>query len=141
MQVAVSGVKDVGNRELVMHADLADSRKDLRQPASRHDAVVQVVVGLDTAERADGALAAGPQQVAFGRALGFAHGVAVVVGEDLTDGGHQLQRRLGDSVDLDQEHGAGVGRIARVVMRLHRADGDAVHHLEGRWNYAVADHR
>ena len=31
VQVAVAGVKDVGDRQLVMHADLADRRQHLRQ--------------------------------------------------------------------------------------------------------------
>src|SRR5207245_78852 len=44
------------------------------------------------------------------------------------------------AVDLDQQDGAGVGRIARVVVRLHRPDGDAVHHLERGGDDAATDH-
>jgi len=32
--------------------------------------------------------------------------------------------------DLDEEHSAGVGRVAGVVVSLDRADRDAVHHFE-----------
>ena len=141
MQVAVAGVEDVRDRQLVVHADLTDGREDLRKPASGYDAVVQVIVGLDASQRADRALAAGPQQVALGRSLSFAHRIAVVLGEHMADCVHQLERRLCDAVDLDQKHGAGVGRIARVVVRLHRADSDAVHHLERGGDDAVTDHR
>ena len=65
----------------------------------------------------------------------------MVLGENLADCVHQLERRLGDAVDLDQQDGAGVGRVAGVVVRLDRADGDAVHHLQGRGYDAVTDHR
>src|SRR5712692_4533357 len=141
MQVAVARVEDIRNRKLVVDADLADSRQDLGQLGARHDTVVQVVVGLDATERADRALAACPQEVALGRTLGFAHRVALVLREHPTHRGHQLEGRLGNAVDLGQEDRAGVGRIARLVVRLHRADGNPVHHLERRWDYAGSDDR
>ena len=63
----------------------------------------------------------------------------MVRGEDLADRGRELARRFLNSVDLDQEDGTSVGRIARVVVGLDRADGHTVHHLERRGHDPVSD--
>ena len=52
-----------------------------------------------------------------------------------------LAHVVGQAVDLDQQHRAGVHRVAGVVGRLDRLDGQVVHHLQRRGHDAGGDDR
>jgi len=54
VQIAITGVKDIQYLQLMTLRDLVDLTQHLRQHAPRHDGVVQVVVGLDARDGAEG---------------------------------------------------------------------------------------
>ena len=91
-------------------------------------------------KRADRAFATGPEQLPFGRVFRDPDLEGVVRLQDLLDRRGQLAGTLGQAVDLDQQHRPGARRIAGLVVRLDRADGDLVHHLQRGRDDAVADH-
>ena len=115
VQVAVAGVEHVHHREPLLGARSSyDLAQHVDEPGARDDRVVQVVVGRDAGDRAERRLAALPEQ----RALG-------VVGRDA----HRCARRARarsrrrrrpasadaglEPVELDEQHGGGVARVAR----------------------------
>ena len=134
-------MKDVADRQLVIARDPVDRVHHLGQPRARNAGVLDVVVRRDAADRAGRAFARGPQRVAFGLVARRAPGQRAVRARD---GG---QRRLaGRDVfvragDLDQQHRAGVLRIAGVKVRLDRVRDERVHDLERGRHDARADDR
>src|SRR3546814_10551746 len=62
MQVAVAGVKDVGDAQAVARAELAHALQHQRQARARDGAVHAVVVRRDAADRREGRLAPGPER-------------------------------------------------------------------------------
>ena len=61
VDVAVAGVKDVGDAQVVPLADVGDEPQDVRQLGARHDAVLRAVARAEPADRAEGLLAALPE--------------------------------------------------------------------------------
>ena len=139
VQVAVAGMEDVGDAQAIAVADDLQARQGFGQAGAGDDAVVGVIVGRQASDGAERLLAALPQQGALGVVLGDAHGLAVVL---LADVGNAL--RVGfhavlDAVELDEQEGAGVQRQTGLDGRLHRLDGQVVHHFQGRRDNAGAD--
>src|SRR5205823_12819059 len=73
MDVAVAGVEDIGDPQALLFGDPADDAQDLGHLGARHDAVLRAVVGRQTADGAEGALAALPERRALGLVGGDAH--------------------------------------------------------------------
>ena len=71
MHVAVAGMGDVDDADLVAAADFHDPAEDARQLRPRHHAVLDEVAGAEAAHGADGQFAALPQQLALGRRGGL----------------------------------------------------------------------
>ena len=71
MHVAVAGMGDVDDADLVPAADFRDPAEDVRQLRPRHHAVLDQVAGAQAAHGADRRLAALPQQLALGRRGGL----------------------------------------------------------------------
>src|SRR3546814_3253830 len=69
MQVAVAGVKDVGDAQAVARAELAHALQHQRQARARDGAVHAVVVRRDAADRREGRLAPGPERQSLRLAL------------------------------------------------------------------------
>ena len=66
MQIAVAGVKHVGDAEIVFLREVADARQRLRQRAAGNGAVHAEIVGRYPPDRRESRLAAGSEQIAFG---------------------------------------------------------------------------
>ena len=132
VQVPVAGVEDVHHQQVVARGDLVHLAEHLHEPPSGHDGVVQVVVGLDPGDGAEGVLAALPDEGPLGLVGGHPHRARPVGQADL---GHALHRILDaglQAVDLDDEDGRGVGGEAGVDEGLHRPGDEGVHHLDRR---------
>src|SRR4051794_33139687 len=70
MQVAVAGIKNIGDAKIVFCGKIADSRQRLRQFAARNGAVHAEVVGRNPPNGGKSCLAPGPEQIAFGFGAG-----------------------------------------------------------------------
>src|SRR5262249_6027634 len=110
MDIAVAGVEDVGDAELVLAADALDLAENVRQLSARHDAVLREVARRQAADRSKGLLATFPQQQSVRLAAGPAYFAAFVL---LGDGSDALrvgiQARL-QAVDFHDQHRSDVER-------------------------------
>ena len=131
MQVAVAGVKHIGDAQMVSGADVGDLPHDLGQPAARDHPVLHVVVGCQRTQRAEGALAALPQPQSLSVVLGHAHSARPASHADLLDHTGAALRGFAHSFQLDQQHGVGIAWISDRRPGFHRLDGETVHHLQG----------
>ena len=131
MEVAVAGVEDVGDLDLVAGGDVVDLVEDVGEAGAGHDAVQDVVVGLDVAEAADGALAAGPKALAVRGFAGDADLAGLEALHDGLDGGALGVDLGGGAVDFDDEDGFGVEGEAGVEDGFDGGDGLLVDHFEG----------
>ena len=85
VQVAVAGVEDVHDDQVVLGRDPLDALEHLDQAGARHHAVVQVVVRGDPRHRAEGALARLPEQRRLGGVARHPHPARPVRGADGLD--------------------------------------------------------
>ena len=132
MEVAVAGVEDVADPQPVLASELADPAQHLRQPRPRHDPVLDVVVGRHAAHRGERRLAPAPEQRPL-RLVGRDADLERAAREaELAHRGHVLLDLDGDAVELDEQHGARAGRVARRDCRLGGLDRERVHHLDRR---------
>ena len=140
MQVAIAGMEHVANPQPRSYGQVANLPEHFRQPRSRHDAVLHVVVRRHTAHRGERRFAAPPDA----RAL-------LVIRRDLDGRGTGTPARLLDdlkqrsdlcrrTVELDDQN-----RVGRREVRMHRGlrrlNRERVHHLDGRRDDARADDR
>ncbi|CAI8810606.1 hypothetical protein EMIT0373P_20256 [Pseudomonas chlororaphis] len=139
VHVAVAGMEHVGHPQLVFGGQRGDGLEHPRQCAARDGAVHAVVVRRQPAHRREGVLAPGPET----HPLGFVAGLA-----DL-DGTGPFEHRADpvavvvdigfDTVQLAQQDGLGVHRVAGVNEVLGGADRQVVHHLQAAGNDAGGD--
>ncbi len=66
MEVAVPRVEDVADLQAMLVGQLLDPPEHLRQPRSRHDAILHVVVGGDATHRGERRLSPLPEKCAVG---------------------------------------------------------------------------
>ena len=65
MKVAVAGMKNIADLQIVFAADFLDAPQSFRQARARNHAVLHVIHRRNAAQRAEGILPALPQQIAF----------------------------------------------------------------------------
>src|SRR4030095_7164970 len=103
MDVAVAGVKDVADPELVALGGRGDAAEGLRHARPRDPALLGAVVRCEAADRPEGALPALPEQGALGVVAGEADLLGAVLATDARDALHLVVQTRGRSVELDQE--------------------------------------
>ena len=130
MEVAVAGVKDVGDAQPVRRRQCIDLLEHIAQARARDDAVLHVVARADPAHRGERGLARFPDQRSFdvvGRDADLGRAACGARVDDFT------KRRIrldGRPVELDDQRGAAVG-IPGVHRLLARHDREPIHHLDG----------
>src|SRR5215203_5253999 len=138
MQIPIPGVEDVCDPQAVPPGELGDLAKDCRELRARDDAVLDVVVVGDAAHSTECGLASLPEEGAFVVVLGHPDLCGLVLLADLKHPS-ELFLHLGfRSIQLDNEHRAGVGQ-AWMHGRLDGLHGQAVHHLDGSGDYPLTD--
>ncbi len=141
MQIAVAGVKDVGDAQAVFLRQLPHARQHLRQLGARDGAVHAVIVGRDAADRRERRLAAGPeQQPLLLRGGDPAGDGAARLGDGLDALDQMIDLGL-RAVELDDQQRLDIERIAGMDEFLDRVDRRPVHHLHAAGNDAGADDR
>ena len=139
MQVAVAGVEHIGDAQPVMLRQFAHALEHLRQSRPRDGAIHAVVVGRDASDRRERRLAAGPEQQPLlfgGRDLAARRPARCRDRLDTLDQMIDLGLR---AVDLDDQQGFHIERIAGVDEFLDRVDRRPVHHLHAARDDAGAD--
>src|SRR5215203_2688632 len=138
MQIPIPGVEDVCDPQPVPPGELGDLAKDCRELRARDDAVLDVVVVGDAAHSTECGLASLPEEGAFVVVLGHPDLCGLVLLADLKYPS-ELFLHLGfRSIQLDNEHRAGVGQ-AWMHGRFDGLHGQAVHHLDGSGDYPLTD--
>src|SRR3954454_16910904 len=132
MQVALTGMEDVGDADARRCAQLGDVAQDLRQCRPRDHTVLHDVVPADPADRGERRLAATPDLHPFRVVDGQPHleraGRLTVA---LDESEVRLDLRLGP-VQLDDEDRTRADWIATAHRGFRCLDGERVHHLDRR---------
>ena len=113
MDVAVTGVTEAGNEQLMTALQIANQLEQRRHAAARHDDVVVDLLGLEGAQRVRQLASRLPDRVAL-----FGAGGAPHLGSASGATGVENQRRFfldagGHAVHLDDQHRAGAARRQR----------------------------
>jgi hypothetical protein len=130
MQVAVPGVEDVADLQLALLGHALDVAQHLGNVAARDDAILGVVGRRQASEGSERRLATLPQQLAL-RIVGGAPDLARTV--TLANRAHGIGlvgHGLAQSFQLNQQHRAGIHRVAGMGRFLDAAQRLAVQHLQ-----------
>jgi hypothetical protein len=134
VEVAITGMEHVHDRQVVAIGDVVHLSQDGNQFGARHHGVMEVVVGGQLGHSPESSLAPLPQQVALGLigshpdprgVVGFGHGSNQFC--FCCDGG----RVTGD---FGQKHCSRLGREARPNEPLYRHSHRLIHHFQGGWD-------
>ena len=125
MQIAVAGVEDVADDQVVFLRDIADVSQHRGNLAARHHAILRVVRRADAPQRRESHLAALPQQRALFFVLGAPHLARLLLQADFPHRFRLLFHRLAQSFQLDQQHRARIQRIAGVAERFDGAQASS----------------
>ncbi len=139
MQIAVSGVKYVGDGEVIFLADFHHFGERLRQTGARYGAIVDEIVGTQAAHGAEGALPAGPDVVAFRLVLGNPDFPHIVLPADSEDAFREPLHTVFQAVELDDQDRRRIGGKAHVIGLFDCLNRQVVHHLEGSGNDPFPD--
>ncbi len=139
MQIAVAGVKNVGDAKTVFFGEIADSRQRLRQRPARNSPVHAEIIGRNPPHRRKRRLAPRPEQIALRLGLGnLTRGRAAAL-RDRLDAADQFIDLDAGTIELDDQQRLDIERIAGVHKGFGGVDRWFVHHLHAARNDAVAD--
>ena len=139
MQIAVAGVKHVGDGKIVFFREIADPRQGFRQRAARDGAVHAEIVGRNPSHRRKCGLAPGPEQVALTFRIGNLTRGRPAALRDRFDPADQLVDLDARTIELDDQQRLDVERIARMHKGFGGVDRGLVHHLHAARDNAGAD--
>src|ERR1044072_2948225 len=129
MQVAVAGVKHIGDAQPELLGELARALQDQRQLGARNGAVHAVVVGRNAPDRRERCLAPGPEQEPFVLRRRDADLRRAALPRNRLHALQQMVHFRGRAVELDDQQGLDIERIARVDEFLDRMDRRPVHQI------------
>ena len=130
MDVAVTGVEDVDDPQVVFPADLLDSRQDIGQASARHDAVLRAIAGAQPPDRTEGLLAAFPKLLPLLGRLRQTDLPGSALVANLRDACLLPIESGFEPIDFDEQYGLGVEREAEVECLFDRFDNPLIHHLQ-----------
>ncbi len=140
MQIAISGVEDIRNLELVAVADVADLDENFRQFPKRDRPVHTIVIG-DAPDSAERRFAPKPNGGAFSLALAHLYSRRLEGLRDLLDAAQQVVHLFIGAFHFDDEQRADVQRISSLCETLADFNCGFVHKLDGDRNDAGRDDR
>src|SRR5918996_1768840 len=130
MEIAVAGMKHVGDAEIKLFADLADSLHYLRQLASRHHAVLDVIVGRQGPHSTEGAFAPLPKKLAFRLIFSDSDLARAATRANIAHEFHRTLRMFGQALDFDDQYRFGVAGKTNRRAGLDGFYGRSVDHLQ-----------
>ena len=139
VDIAVAGVEDAGDAQMVLGANFRDAGEHLGQLAAGDAGVLGTVAGADAADGAEGFFAGAPEiGAAFRVAAAFEGGDVVFLAEGF-DGGEVFVEAEILAVDFDDDEGLGGFWEAEMEGVLDDADHGAVEHFHGGGDDARGD--
>ncbi len=139
MQVAIAGMEHVGAGKPIFDGQFAHALEHQRQLGARDGAIHAVIIRRDAPDRREGRLAAGPEQQPLLLRIGDAAGRGPAVARNSLDPRDEMIDLGLRAVDLDDQQGLDVERIAGMHELLDRVDRRLVHHLHAARNDARGD--
>ncbi len=139
MQIAVAGMKHIGDAQAVFRRHLLHAVQHQRQLRARNGAVHAVIVRRDAADRRERRLAAGPEQQPLVLGIGHAASYRAAALGDVLHALEQMIDLILRTIELDDQQGLDVERIAGMDELLGGGDGGTVHHFHAAGNDAGAD--
>src|SRR5919106_3430925 len=130
MEIAVAGMKHVGDAEIKLFADLGNAFHYLGQLASRHHAVLDVIVGRQGPHSTEGAFAPLPKELAFGLIFSDSGLARAATSANIAHEFHRTLRMFGQALDFDDQYRFGVARKTNRRAGLDGFDGRSVYHLQ-----------
>src|SRR6185437_9569899 len=131
MDVAIAGVKNVRNAQVIFFAHRTDELHDLRQLRTRHHAILGKVIRTKPANRAKCPLAAFPEQRAFFVIFRDADFAGPMLFANFNDAPGLPVKPGRQAVQFHNQHRAGIEWKPKVIRRLNRLGDELVHHLQG----------
>ena len=138
MEIAVTGVENVGDAESGFAAEARDFAHHLRESGAGNDAVLHDVVGRDAAHGGEGGFAAFPDEGAFGFGLCDTNFRGAVDAANFGDVRHERGDFGFRAVEFDEEKPTAIG-IVSVDGGFGGLNGEIVHHLDGGREHACGD--
>ncbi len=132
MQVAVAGMKNVADLQIVFPGDFRDAAEGFRQARARDHAVLHVVHRRDAPESAERFFPAFPEQSALAVVARHAHFPRAMQLANFRDLGGLRFDRFGQPLHLDQQHRGAILRESGVDVILDGAQRESVEHLACR---------
>src|SRR5208282_4878109 len=139
MQVAVAGMKHIGDAQAVFRRHVLHAAEHKRQLGARDGAVHAVIVRRDATDGREGGFAAGPEQQPLLFGIGDAIRYRSTLPGDVLDAFEQMIDLGARAVEFDDQQRLDVERIAGMDEFLGGMNGGAVHHLHAARNDAGAD--
>ncbi len=139
VHVAVAGVEHVGHAQAELLGQVGNPLEHARQLAARNGAVHAVVVRRNTADRREGVLASRPEAHALGFVLGQAHFGGAGQLEHFADARAVVVHVGFHAIQLAEQDGLGIHRVASVDEVLGGADRQVVHHFQATGDDAGRD--
>ena len=138
VQIAVAGMEDIPDLQARLDFEGPDAAQHSGKLGSRNHPVLHVVVRRDAAHRRERRLASLPDPLALACIPRHLNVARTSVLTDLLDQAEQLRDFRLRSVELDDEHGVGLGEVW-MHGGLHSLDGESIHHLDRRRDDARGD--
>ena len=138
MEIAVASMKNVGNAQGVFFAEPRDLAHHSRKSSAGNHAVLNDVVGRNTAHCSERGFAAFPDECALGVGLGdanFPGAIRTANFVNVREKGLDFGER---AIKLDEKQAATVG-IVGVDGGFGGLDGEMVHHFNGGGEHAGGD--
>ena len=139
MQVAVAGMKHIGDAQAVFRRHVLHAAEHQRQLGARDGAVHAVIVRRDAADGRERGFAAGPEQQPLLFGIGDAIRYRSTLPGDVLDAFEQMIDLGARAVEFDDQQRLDVERITGMDKFLGGMNGGAVHHLHAARNDAGAD--
>ena len=139
VEIAVAGMKDIGDPQIVFLRQGLHARQHLGQFLAGDRAVHAVIVRRNATDGGEGGLAAGPEGGALLLRLRDAAGNSAIFVADRFHLGEEMIDLGLRPVELHDEKRLDVARIAGLNEVFRRVDGRPVHHLHTAGNDALGD--
>src|SRR6266850_3125352 len=137
MQIAVTGVENVANLKTELRADFLDAPKGLRKLRTGDHAIQDVIAGSETAQRAEGILAAFPEKFALGIVASDADFAGLMRATNFIDCGGLRGDGFGEALYFDEQDRRAIDGKSGVDVVFDGAECPAIEHFAGRGSDAA----
>lgn len=139
MNVAIAGVKNIDNANIVSLANFDDFLEDVRQLSARDDAVLGAIARAEAADGAEGLLPTFPELEAFFFVASEAHFASAAAGANIDDLVALLIEAGFETIDFDEQDRLGIEWKAELKGGFDGDQNALIHHFESGGHYPSSD--